>query len=1069
MRISRFASAAVLVAGWVGSALAAPPSAKIEFNRDVRPILSENCFACHGPDSASRKADLRLDRRDDAIKAGAIAPGKPDESPLVERLFDERPDKIMPPPKSHKVLKPAQKAILKAWVEQGADYQLHWSFITPQKPAVPTVKNKAWLRNPIDGFVLSALETKGLTPAAEADRNTLARRLSLDLTGLPPEPALVQGFVADQSPDAYEKLVDKLLASPHWGEHRARYWLDAARYADTHGIHFDNFREMWSYRDWVIQSFNRNQPFDQFTTEQLAGDLLPNPTLEQKVATGFNRCNITTNEGGAISEEYLVLYARDRTETTSQVWMGLTTGCAVCHDHKFDPITMKDFYSMAAFFNNTTQSAMDGNIKDTPPIIALPLPNDRAAWLKLQDDLKALRARADDRKKSGKADFEKWLSSVKPDEMKRAIPVDNLALLAEFREGDGKSAKVQVNGKDKNLPLEGAAWVAGKGKSRKDLQINQPGSVAFKDDLKEVGNFERDKPFSVGAWVEIPKGSNFGPIVARMEKGPGHRGWDFWYENGRFGLHLVSNWPTSGIKVLTKKTFDSNQWHHAMVTYDGSSKAAGIKVYVDGVSLETEVVNDTLAAAPGTIRTNVPLRIGKRDESEPLNKLKLYDLRLYTAALLPDQVANLGRDGRIGDILAREPAKRTRAEKDELFDWWLSKKDPSSIEFAKKLADLERQDKEILGRGTQAHVMNEKPADAMAYILARGEYDKRKDSVKANTPEVLPKFPNGAPRNRLGLARWLVSPEHPLTSRVTVNRFWQELFGNGIVRTSGDFGITGELPTHPELLDFLAIDFRENGWDVKRFFRQLVTSAAYRQSAQTTPEKLEKDPANRLLSRGPRFRMDAEMIRDHALSASGLLVEKIGGPSVKPYQPEGVWEAVAMRESNTHTYRRDSGENLYRRSLYTFWKRSAPPASMEVLNAPNRETCVVRRERTNTPLQALVTLNDPQFVEAARRLAEQTLAAAGNAKTVSTKANTPDRLDAMAMRIVSRPLSPREKAVLTAEVANLQAHYKAKPNEAKELITVGETKPAQDLDPADLAAWTLIANTIFNLDESLNK
>ena len=1070
MIIRCFAIVATLVlSGLSGVTARGQRAAKLEYNRDIRPILTENCFACHGPDSAARKADLRLDRREDAVKAGAIVPGKPEESPLVERLFDLRRDKIMPPPKSHKVLKPEQKEILKNWVAQGADYQLHWSFITPQKPAVPVVKNKTWTRNPIDAFVLSALEAKGLAPAGEADRATLARRLSLDLTGLPPEPALVRAFVADQSPDAYERLVDKLLASPHWGEHRARYWLDAARYADTHGIHFDNFREMWSYRDWVINAFNRNQPFDRFTIEQLAGDLLPDATLEQKVATGFNRCNITTNEGGAISEEYLVLYARDRTETTSQVWMGLTTGCAVCHDHKFDPLSMKDFYSLAAFFNNTTQNAMDGNIKDTPPIIPLPREDERAKWLKVQEDLKALRAQVEDRKRSGRADYDSWLAGVKPEEMKRKIPTENLALLAELREGEGKTAKVMVDGKEAKLALEGAAWVAEKGKARKDLQVNQPGAVVFKDDLKEAGNLERDKPFTVGAWVQIPRGSNFGPIVARMEKGPGHRGWDLWYENGRFGLHLVSTWPTSGIKVLTRKTFNFNEWHHVMVTYDGSSKASGVKVFVDGASLDIEVVNDTLSAAPGTIRTTVPLRVGRREESEPLNKVRLRDLRLYRAALAPDQVANLGRDGRVGEILARDPAKRTQAEKDELFDWWLANKDPRSMEMAKKLQDLERQDKEILGRGTQAHVMNEKPAEAMAYILARGEYDKRKDPVKANTPEVLPKFPANAPRNRLGLAQWLVSPEHPLTARVTVNRFWQELFGNGIVRTSGDFGITGEQPSHPELLDYLAIDFRENGWDVKRFFRQLVTSAAYRQSAVTTAEKLEKDPANRFLSRGPRFRMDAEMIRDHALAASGLLVAKIGGPSVKPYQPDGVWEAVAMRESNTHTYRRDSGENLYRRSLYTFWKRSAPPASMEVLNAPNRETCVVRRERTNTPLQALVTLNDPQFVEAARRLAERTFSETEKAKPVAADAMVSDRLDTMAMRILSRQLSPREKNLLTGELAKLLAHYQANPKEARELVQVGESKPAADLPPVELAAWTLMANTLFNLDESLNK
>ncbi|RLS38402.1 MAG: DUF1553 domain-containing protein [Planctomycetota bacterium] len=1064
MRDKSLGTAAVFLGLWSGMALGAP---RLEFNRDIRPILAENCFACHGPDSAARKADLRLDRREDAIKAGAIVPGKPDESALVERVFETAADKIMPPPKAHKVLKPAQKELLQAWVAQGAEYQLHWSFLTPPRPVVPVVVNKSWARNPVDSFLLAGMEARGLAPAPEADRHTLARRLSFDLTGLPPAPDLVSGFVADQSPDAYEKLVDKLLASSHWGEHRGRYWLDAARFADTHGIHFDNYREMWSYRDWVINAFNKNLPFDQFTIEQLAGDLLPNATLDQRVATGFNRCNITTNEGGAISEEYLVLYARDRTETTSLVWMGLTTGCAVCHDHKFDPVSTKEFYALSAFFNNTTQNAMDGNIKDTPPIMALPKADEQAAWPKLRDGITGQKQRVEERKKSGRVEFDRWLTAVKPTETRRNIPSNNLAFHAELREGQGTEVETRTNGKVAKLKLEGAAWVADKDKTRKDLQINSPGAIA----LPDVGDLERDKPFTVGAWVQVPRGSSFGPIVARMEKGPGHRGWDLWSENGRFGMHLVSTWPTSGIKVLTKKTFNFGEWHHVMVVYDGSSKAAGVKVFIDGASLETETVNDTLAAAPGTIRTTVPLRIGRRSESEPLNKVRLYDLRLYTVALTPGQVADLGRDGHIADILARDPAKRTAAEKDELFGWWLANQDTSSIDMARKLQDLERQEKEMLGRGTQAHVMAEKPGEAMAFVLARGEYDKRKDQVKPETPAVLPGFPQGAPRNRLGLARWLMLPEHPLTARVTVNRFWQELFGTGLVRTSGDFGVTGELPSHPELLDFLAINFRENAWDVKKFFKLLVTSAAYRQVARATPDKLEKDPANRLLARGPRFRMDAEMIRDNAIAASGLLVPKIGGPSVRPYQPEGVWEAVAMRESNTHTYRRDAGENLYRRSLYTFWKRAAPPASMDILNAPNRETCVVRRERTNTPLQALVTLNDPQFIEAARHMAEQVIVAdpAQKALNLSGEALTRARLNAMSMRILSRPLGEGEQRVMASEVVALLAHYQARPVEARELVSQGDTKPAAGLPAGELATWTLVANTLFNLDETLNK
>jgi hypothetical protein len=765
---------------------------RVLFNRDIRPIVAENCFPCHGPDGAARKASLRLDRREVAVKRGAIVPGKTDESELVSRVFSDDPAERMPPPASHKTLTAAQKDLLRRWIAAGAEYQPHWSLIAAVHPQAPAVTGPAWGRNPIDAFVLAALRQRGLEPAPEADRRTLARRLSLDLTGLPPTPAEVEAFVADPSPAAYENLVDRLLASPRWGEHRARYWLDAARYADTHGIHFDNYREMWSYRDWVIEAFNRNLPFDRFTIEQLAGDLLPDATVDQRVASGFNRCNITTNEGGAIAEEYLVLYARDRTETTARVWLGLTAGCAVCHDHKFDPLTQKEFYQMSAFFNNTTQGAMDGNVKDTPPTLFLPAEADRQRWPALEKELSGAKRELEERKK-------------------------------------------------------------------------KPGA-------------EQDKAYQ---------------------------------------------------------------------------------------------------------------------------------------------------------------------------------------ELAARVKALEEEQAAAKARGTAAYVMQERNEPARAFLLFRGEYDKRREQLTAGTPALLPPMPADLPKNRLGLARWLLLPEQPLTTRVAVNRFWQEVFGAGLVRTSEDFGVNGELPSHPELLDWLAIEFRASGWDVKRLFRLLVGSAAYRQAAVATPEKLEKDPQNRLLSRGPRFRMDAEMIRDYALAVSGLLVPKVGGPSVKPYQPDGVWEAVAMMESNTRYYKRDQGENLYRRSMYTLWKRAAPPASMDIFNAPSRETCTVRRERTNTPLQALVTLNDPQFVEAARHLAQAALKEGG--------AGTPGRLDFAARRLLARSLRPEESASAGATLDKLLAHYRAHPEQAKDLLAVGDSKADPALDAATLAGWTMLMNELLNLDEVLNK
>ncbi len=1024
-----------------------------EYNRDIRPILAENCFACHGPDSAARKASLRLDLRDEAVKAQAFVPGKPDESALVERIFATDAKELMPPAKSHKKLTAAQKETLKRWVAAGAEYQPHWSFIPPKRPALPEVKNKTWARNPIDRFILAELEKKGLQPAPEADRRTLARRLSLDLTGLPPRPEDVEEFVSDKAPDACESYVAKLLRSPHWGEHRGRSWLDVARYADTHGIHFDNFREIWSYRDWVIGAFNRNMSFDQFTIEQLAGDLLPNPTLDQKVATGFSRCNITTNEGGAIAEEYLVLYTRDRTETASQVWMGLTAGCAVCHNHKFDPLTTRDFYSMSAFFNNTTQGAMDGNVSNTPPILVVPRTEDRPLWERLTQKMNEVRGKLDERKKQARIDFDKWLTAAKTEEIAKLVPTAKLQLHAKLSEGQGKTVTLEVNGKSRKVTGDAVAWGAGKVGPRA-YALPATGTI----EIPEAGDFDRNQGFSVSAWVRLPKRGLTGAIVARMDNGNLHRGWDFWVEKDRVGMHVINRWPEDALKVVARQPLKPGQWHHVLATYDGSGKAAGVKVYLDGQPQPVDVQADQLKS---TIRTTVPLKIGQRHTSERLQGLMLQDLRLYAKTLSPQEVARLERGPRVQELLARPAKERKPAEVKELFDWWLSALDPLSRDLTGKLSAWQQEEVAIRSRGTVAYVMNERETEPMAYVLHRGEYDKRRDPVKAGTPQSLPPMPPDLPRNRLGFAKWLLREEHPLTARVTVNRFWQEVFGTGLVRTAGDFGITGELPSHPELLDWLAVEFRESGWDVKRFFTLLVTSAAYRQSALVTPEKHEKDPFNRLLSRGSRYRMDAEMIRDHALAASGLLVPKIGGPSVKPYQPEGVWEAVAMIGSNTRDYRRDAGESLYRRSMYTFWKRAAPPASMDILNAPNRETCTVRRERTNTPLQALVTLNDVQFVEAARHLAQVALTQGGE--------QTATRLDFIARRLLARPFRPEEQKVVQGVLDELLTHYKTHAEEARKLIAVGESKADPALDPALLAAWTMAVNQLMNLDEVLCK
>jgi hypothetical protein len=1034
---------------------------KLEYNRDIRPILAENCFACHGPDSAARKSDLRIDKRDAAIDYGAIAAGKPDESLIVERILSADEKQVMPPPATKKTLTDLQKETLKRWIAEGAEYQSHWSLLPIVRHEPPAVKDAAWVKSPIDAFILAKLEEKGLAPAPEADRRALARRLSLDLTGLPPEPALVEAFVNDQNANAYEKLVDQLLASKHWGEHRGRHWLDAARYADSHGIHFDNYREVWSYREWVINAFNRNLPFDQFTLEQIAGDLLPNATLDQQIASGFNRCNITTNEGGAIAEEYLVLYARDRTETFSQVWLATTTGCAVCHDHKFDPITTKDFYSLAAFFNNTTQNAMDGNIKDTPPIITVPSNDDRPRFEQVMGEMKGVKEQIAARKAAAGGEFDAWLAAFQPAELAKFVPQEGLQVKASLNEGEGKTVKINVTGADRDVALsEGYTWGAGRdGKGKKALQLKETGPAV---ELADVGDFEADQPFAISMWLALGKRGQTGAVVARMDNGNNYRGWDVWLEGDKIGMHIIDKWMENALKAVCQTPLQPKQWTHVAVTYDGSKKAAGVKVYYNGVPQPMSTQADALT---GSIKTQVPFKIGQRSASERLQAMGYQDLRIYGRGLSPQEVEQLAKADELEDYFAKAADQRTPEDKNKVFDWWLAAVDQASRDLDAKLKSLQQEEVQLKARGTIAHIMNEKNEEAMAYILFRGEYDKRRDPVKAAVPEVLHDMPGELPRNRLGLAQWILREDNMLTTRVTVNRFWQELFGTGIVRTAGDFGVSGELPSHPELLDWLAVEFRtpsdgSPGWDIKKFFKLLVMSNAYRQAAIITPEKKQKDPENRLLSRGARYRMDGEMVRDYALAASGILVPKLGGPSVKPYQPDGVWEAVAMIGSNTRDYKRDTGENLYRRSMYTFWKRAAPPASMEIFNAPNRETCVVRRERTNTPLQALVTLNDEQFVEAARHLAQ---------RAIKETENDDAGLEFVAKRLLARPFRAEELPIVKSSLTELSAHYAANVEDAKQVIAVGESKADAAIDPAQLAAWTMLVNELMNLDEVLNK
>ncbi len=1044
-----------LALAWTGRAPAVHGEGNVQFNRDIRPILTENCFACHGPDATARAADLRLDIREEAIDGGAIDPGAFETSPFWERITSTDPDSVMPPPHSHKSLTDEQKLLLRQWLSEGAPYEGHWAFIPPKKPELPQVRNSGWVRNPIDRFVLAELERRGIEPSPEADLRSLIRRVRFDLTGLPPSPEEIKRVLDNPSPNRYEEYVSELLDRSEWGEHRGRHWLDYARYADTHGIHFDNFREMWAYRDWVINAFNRNLPFDQFTIEQLAGDLLPNADLDQKIASGFNRCNITTNEGGIIDEEYRVLYTRDRVETTGLVWLGLTVGCAVCHDHKYDPVTQAEFYQLAAFFNNTTQPVKDGNIKNTPPIIQVPPVADRARVEELAKLVSETTAALAARRESAHESFYKHLEAETAKRQTewtapetKTAPITHLPLnqvdskwLDVLHDGQLRRVLLAKEGTFVDGHVGGKAW---------KIENAFPSLAA--------GDFERDQAYSVALWVKPNAGNQGGALIARMDEGKEHRGWDVWMENGSVGSHIISNWPDDSLKVVSRERLTPKQWSHVAITYDGSSKADGLRIFINGKEATRNVSRDQLK---NSIRTEVPLTLGRRSQGAPAAGAALQDVRIYNGKLEPNEIDQIRSVPRKAYLQGK--TERTPEELEELFSGFLREVDPVSKDLNQQLANLQREEEEIRGRSTFAHIMNEATSEPMAYILLRGDYDKRSDEVKPAVPAVLPQMPEDLPKDRLGFAKWLMLPDHPLTSRVTVNRFWQEIFGRGIVPSAGDFGVTGQMPTHPELLDYLAVQFQEDDWNVKEYFRQIVTSATYRQSANVTAERYGMDPDNKLLARGPRFRMDAEMIRDSALAVSGLLVPKIGGPSVYPYQPPGVWEAVAMPESNTKRYPQGTGEELYRRSMYTFLKRSAPPPNMEVFNATAREVCTIRRERTNTPLQALVTLNDPQFVEAARILATKMLSEPNLEKEFAIRAQW------IAEKLIGRPFRAEEIQVVQQNFDDLSAHYTSHADDAALLLGIGETKSDPNLPATDLAAWTMLCNQLMNLDEVITK
>ena len=1033
---------------------------KVDFQRQIRPILSDTCFQCHGPDAKARMAGLRLDLRETAFQSRTsgvlIAPGDSINSLIYQRISDEDASRRMPPKYSHKELKRDQIDLIRRWIDQGASWEEHWAFVPPVRPDPPPVQRKEWVRNPIDAFVLARLEAEGLQPAPEADRRTLARRASLDVTGLPPTPGQVEAFLSDDAEDAYENLVNRLMGSAAYGEHRARYWLDVARYADTHGLHVDNYREIWPYRDWVIEAFNRNLSFDQFTIEQIGGDLLPNPTENQIIATGFHRCNITTNEGGVIADEVSAMYAKERVDTTGTVWLGLTVGCATCHDHKFDPISQRDFYSLAAFFRNTTQPPLDKNIFDTPPFVVVPARGDRELWKELREAVPAARRRASDNEAQVTHDFEEWLRRGG----RQSIDSDRFDESETLSLHLSRPPEMRIGGEVVSLELPPGASIT--------AQEETPFLGLTEKAFLEIPGFKGlsgDQPFTILSKIRL-RGEQTNSVILSQFNSEEQQGWVWDQRNGQPQISLsVQDGRSIGLAGTGERMLKPDQWHHVAATYDGLRQRVGFTLYLDGQILTTQSIGRATRTLQGSIQADMPLLVGTRDREGGRNagnfEGAIQDLRVFDRALTESEVRLLAGWDSVVSSKGKSASDLSKQEREALRLYYLVRHDAGFREAAAELETLLKQQRAILRRSAVTHVQEEKrDSDPMAHVLFRGMYDQPKDQVPPATPAVLPPMPDSFPRNRLGLARWLVHDSNPLTARVTVNRFWQEVFGSGLVGTAGDFGSQGEAPSHRELLDWLAVEFRDSGWDIKYLFRLMLGSATYRQSAVSTEAKLKLDAGNRLFSRGPRFRLDGEVVRDYALAASGLLVSKIGGPSVKPYQPDGVWEAVAMDGSNTRFYKQDLGEKLYRRSLYTFWKRSAPPPTMTIFNAPTREECTVQRERTNTPLQALLTMNGPQFFEAARHLAQRAIQSSGALQK---------RIDFLASHLLSRYLLEKEREIVKRAYHDYSRFYRENPDQLGRVLTVGDSEPDGSLPEVEFAALTMVANQLMNLDEVLNK
>ena len=1021
---------------------------ELSFNRDVRQILSENCFQCHGPDRQARKAGLRLDDPDSAYAdrdgIRAVAPGHPQLSELVRRINAADPDERMPPEGSARQLTDAQKATLERWITEGAKYEKHWAFEPIISPPLPSIPEASASLSPIDRFLLKSLQEKGWSFSPEASRETLIRRLSFDLTGLPPTLEEIDDFVADRSRNGYERLVDNLLARESFGERMASEWLDVARYSDTYGYQVDRDRFVWPWRDWVIDAFNRNLPYNEFIIQQLAGDLLPGADERQILATAFNRLHPQKVEGGSVPEEFRIEYVADRTQTAATAFMGLTLECARCHDHKYDPLPQKEYYQLTSFFANIDEAGLYSYFTDSvpTPTMALGAETQKAAIRRLKDETLPLRVEALNQAiNAATDDFILWLRGARSGD---SAATEGTAHFDFDAREDGKFP----NRRNPEKPATSSqANRTVPGKFGNGLQLTGDDEV----DLK-VGNFPRYQPFSFSLWIKIPEAYDRSVVFHRSRAwtDAGSRGYQLLIEEGKPSFSLIHFWPGNAIRVRGAKPLAVDRFVHLGIIWDGSSQARGLRLFVDGEAVDTEIVQDLLYKnITGGGHDNVA--IGARFRDKGFRGGVVDDFRIYDRELADIEMRQLYDGKSLKRLLRRSAKNLTQEETDVLKTYYLAAVDRRVAEARDALKAVREQIGRMENGLREIMVMKERSVSRTSYILARGQYDVRTEPVSNDTPAIFPAFSEEWPRNRLGLAYWLTDRSHPLTARVTVNRYWQMIFGIGLVTTPEDFGSQGNPPSHPELLDWLAADFIEHGWNLKRLLRQMVTSRAYRQSSTAKAELVRADPENVWLGRAPKYRLAAEMIRDNALAVSGALVTKIGGNPVKPYEV-----TVSFKPAKA-----DTGAGLYRRSLYTYWRRTAPAPVMMVLDASKRDVCAVRRETTATPLQSFVFMNDPQFVEAARLLASRVMR--------EVEASDQERLIRMFRYLTSQRPGQRELAVLEGLLQEQKAYFAAEPDRVAKFLSVGAATVPQERQTKELAAYASVASALMSFDKCLMK